>query len=220
MPQSRFPPHVVAAIGTVLLLLSGGVVAQGVGQSEPAAIPQPPGKYCECKFASNAYQAYSINGACTVQRYDRGRSCEFGFSGVGADRGVLTYWLGQAAYGAQLELAPEILARYLAFAQTGDTAPLSDSKFIEAALPVLARASLFREAVVRTELPVKEMNYELTEFSNKYSKVISSVFLGVKPPLVVDWKADIRFEIGKGYVVMDFHQQSQLLVLFFSDAKR
>lgn len=219
MPQSRFSLPILAAVGASLTISCAAVLAQGAGQPMPAP-QQAPARYCQCKFATGQYEAYSVNGACTVQRHSAGRNCEFGFSGVGANPAVLTSLLGQDAYRTQLQLAPEILARYVAFAQTGDTVALSDSKFIESALPVLARASLFREAVVRTELPVKQMDAEISEFSRKYSSVISEVFRAKQAPQTIQWGENSRFEIGQGFVLMDFRQQSQLLVLFFSTAKR
>jgi hypothetical protein len=220
MPQCRFPLRILAAVGAMLMLSSGVALAQGAGQMGVAAVPQAPGKFCECRFSSGQYEAYSTDGTCTVQRYGGGRKCEFGFAGVGANPGVLSSLLGQDAYSAQFRLAPEILARYLAFAQTGDTTSLSDSKFIEAALPVLARASLFREAVVRAELPIKQMDAEIVEFSRKYSEVISAVFRGKQAPQTIKWSPNSQFEIGQGFVQLDFQQQSQLLVLFFANAKR
>jgi len=97
---------------------------------------------------------------------------------------------------------------------------LSESGFIESALPALARASLFRATVISAELPVKHIDNEIVIFSTKYSNVISEVFQGKRQPLSVKWAEDFQFEIGRGYVLMDYKQASQLLVLFFSDAKR
>lgn len=219
MPHSRSALRVLAAAGALLMALDVAAQAQGAGPNDAAAAQAPPGKYCECRFSSGQYEAYSVNGTCTVQRYG-GRSCEYGFSGIGANPAVLTSILGQGAYSAQLQLAPQIFARYLAFAQSGDTAALSESGFIESALPVLARASLFREAVVGSELPIKQIDNEIVVFSRKYSNAISEVFRGAKPPMSVTWTPDIQFEIGRGYVLMDYKQASQLLVLFFSNAKR
>jgi len=220
MGKRSYPQQTAAVLGALLSILSGPAFAQGPGPAISTASPQPWGKYCECTLASREYEAYSNNGACTVQWYNRGRTCEFGFSGMGANPGILDSLRGQDAYKTQLQLAPDIFARYLAFASTGDTAPLSDSKFIEKAIPVLARASLFRAAVVQAELPLKQMDDEIVEFSRKYSEVISSVFRGEKPPHTVPWTQGTQFEIGRGYVLMDFHRQSQLLLLFFSHVQR
>lgn len=220
MPHSRFTLHALAATGALSMTLGATAQAQGTGQNVPAAPPLAPAKYCECRFSSGQYETYSVNGTCTVQRYAAGRKCEYGFSGIGANPAVLTSILGQEANQAQLQAAAQIFPRYLAFAQSGDTAALSESGFIESALPVLARASLFREAVVSAELPVKQIDNEIVIFSSKYGNVISEVFRGKRLPLSVKWTDDLQFEIGRGYVLMDYKQASQLLVLFFSDAKR
>jgi len=220
MPHSRFALHVLTAIGALITALGATVQAQGTGQNAPAAVPLAPAKYCECRFSSGQYEAYSVNGTCTVQRYAAGRKCEYGFSGIGANPAVLTSILGQKAYDAQLQAAAQIFPRYLAFAQSGDPAALSESGFIESALPALARASLFRATVISAELPVKQIDNEIVIFSTKYSNVISEVFQGKRQPLSVKWTEDFQFEIGRGYVLMDYKQASQLLVLFFSDAKR
>lgn len=219
MPQCRFSLKILAAVGATLTLCGGAGLAQGADPAGVTAAPQAPAKHCQCEFPGS-YEAYSINGMCTVQRHTQGRKCEYGFSGVGANPAVINPLLGPDAYRAQLQLSPDILARYLAFAQTGDTASLSDSKFIEVALPVLARASVFREAVVRAELPIKQMDAEIVEFSRKYSEVISAVFRGKQAPQTIKWSASSQFEIGQGFVQMDFQQRTQLLVLFFSTAKR
>ncbi|WP_313387648.1 hypothetical protein [Achromobacter aegrifaciens] len=220
MPHSRFIQHVLAAIGALLMALGAAVQAQGTDQNAPVATPLAPAKYCECRFSSGTYETYSVNGVCTVQRYAAGHKCEYGFSGIGANPAVLTSILGQGADHAQLQSAAKIVTLYLAFAESGDTSALSESRFIEGALPVLARGSLFRQAVVSAELPVKEIDSEIVIFSSKYSNVIAEVFQGKRPPLSVTWTEGFQFEIGRGYVLMDYKQKSQLLVLFFSDAKR
>jgi len=220
MPHSRFIQHALAVIGALFMALGATAQAQGTGQNAPVPTPLAPAKYCECRFSSGQYEAYSVNGTCTVQRYAGGRKCEYGFSGIGANQAVLTSILGQGAYQAQLQSAAQIFPRYLAFAQSGDTSALSESGFIESALPVLARGSLFRQAVVIAELPVKQIDNEIVIFSRKYSNVISEVFQGKRPPLSVKWTEGFQFEIGRGYVLMDYKQASQLLVLFFSDEKR
>lgn len=201
------------------MTLGAAALAQGTGQTDPAASQSERPKYCECSFSSGQYQTYSVNGICTVQLY-RGRVCEYGLSGIGANPAVIAAILGQDAYNTQLQIAAQIFPRYLAFAQSGDTSALSESDFIETALPVLARASLFREAAVRAEIPVKQIDNEIVVFSKKYSSVISEVFQGKKPPISVKWTDDFQFEIGRGYVQMGYKQVLQLLVLFFSDAKR
>jgi len=220
MPHSRFTLHALAAIAAWFMALGATAQAQGTGQNAPPTMPLAPAKYCECRFSSGQYETYSVNGTCTVQRYAAGRKCEYGFSGIGANPTVLTSILGQNAYQAQLQSAAQIFARYMAFAQSGDTAALSESSFIENALPVLARASLFRATVASAELPIKHIDNEIAIFSTKYSHVIAEVFQGKKQPLSVKWTDDFQFEIGRGYVLMDYKQASQLLVLFFSDAKR
>lgn len=220
MPHSRFTLHALVAFGAWSMALSATAQTQGAGQNAPAATPLAPAKYCECRFSSGQYEAYSSNGTCTVQRYAAGRKCEYGFSGAGANPAVFASILGQSAYREQLQSAAQIFPRYLAFAQSGDTAGLSESGFIESALPVLARASLFREAVVKAELPIKQIDNEIVVFSMKYSGVIAEVFQGKRQPLSVKWTEDFQFEIGRGYVLMDYKQASQLLVLFFSDAQR
>lgn len=220
MPHSRFTLHALAVTGALSMALGATAQAQGAGQNAPAVTPLAPAKYCECRFSSGQYEAYSSNGTCTVQRYAAGRKCEYGFSGAGANPAVFASILGQNAYRAQLQAAAQIFPRYLAFAQSGDTAGLSESGFIESALPVLARASLFREAVVNAELPIKQIDNEIVVFSMKYSNVIAEVFQGKRQPLSVKWTQDFQFEIGRGYVLMDYKQASQLLVLFFSDAQR
>ncbi len=53
----------------------------GVAAPEPARL-----RRCECPFASKQYLAHSIDGPCTVRGHGSGRECEFGFSGVGANR--------------------------------------------------------------------------------------------------------------------------------------
>lgn len=220
MLNRRLPLKILAAMGALVAMASGVVHAQASGQTGVAAPEPAPLRRCECPFASKQYLAYSIDGMCTVQRHSSGRECEFGFSGVGANRAVVNALLGQEAFDAQLRIASEIFARYVVFAQSGDPASLSDSKFIETALPVLSRASLFREAVVHADLPVKQMDAEIGEFSRKYSLVISEVFRGKQAPQTIKWSPNSQFEIGQGFVLMDFRQQSQLLVLFFTPAKR
>jgi hypothetical protein len=46
------------------------------------------------------------------------------------------------------------------------------------------------------------------------------VFRGKQAPQTIKWSPNSQFEIGQGFVQLDFQQQSQLLVLFFANAKR
>ena len=64
------------------------------------------------------------------------------------------------------------------------------------------------------------MDAEIVAFSRKYSQVISEVFRGKQAPQTVKWSDNSQFEIGQGFVQLDFQQRSQLLVLFFANAKR
>lgn len=103
--------------------------------------------------------------------------CEFGFSGVGADRAVVNALLGREAFDTQFRIASEIFVRYVAFAQSGDPAS--------------------REAVVHADLPVKQMDAEIGELSRKYSRVISEVFRGKQPPQTIKWSPNGRSRSGR-----------------------
>ena len=69
MPHTRFIQHALATTGALFMALGATAQAQGTGQNAPVPTPLAPTKYCECRFSSGQYEAYSVNGTCTVQRY-------------------------------------------------------------------------------------------------------------------------------------------------------
>lgn len=182
---------------------------------------QPDVKTCECEFSSRDYQAYGTRGACGVFMYAKASVCEISFAGTGANPDVLTNSkLGPHTLQAQLDVAPEIFNRYLEFVRTGDITPLSDHGFIARSLPVMARASLFREAPQTVEAPIRQLDALIQDVAEKYSGELEGIFLGKAAPHTVKWDADSDVELGRGYVQINYRKDIQLRVVYFSPAQR
>ncbi|MHC8320269.1 hypothetical protein ACYZT4_06160 [Pseudomonas sp. GB2N2] len=186
----------------------------------PASSAQPNVKTCECEFSSRDYRAYGTSGACGVFMYAKASICEISFVGIGASSNVLDPMLGAHTLQAQLEIAPDIFSRYLEFVKTGEVAQLSEHDFIARSLPVMARASLFREAPHTAEAPIKRLDAVIQEVAQKYSDELEAIFLGKQPPHTLQWDAESDVELGRGYVQINYRKDIQLRVLYFSPTQR
>lgn len=193
-------------VGGIFLLLS------------TASSAQLPAKACECEFSSRDYQAFGTGGACGFFMFKQASVCEISFSGTGANPAVLASILGPDVMQAQLDIAQDIFGRYLTFIKTGDIKPLSEHAFIERSLPVMARASLFRSAPQIAEAPIRQMDALARDLANKFSDELEAIFLGKAEPHTVKWDADSVFELGRGYVQINYKGDTQLRVVYFSPA--
>lgn len=178
-------------------------------------------KNCECAFSNRDYQGYGTSGACGVFMYAKASACEISFSGTGANPDVLTNpRLGTHTLQAQSDVAPDIFNRYLEFVKTGNITPLSEHEFIERSLPVMARASLFRAAPQIAEAPIKRLDALIQDVAHKYSNELEAVFLGKKDPYTSKWDSETSVEIGRGYVQINYKDDAQLRVVYFSQVQR
>jgi hypothetical protein len=175
-------------------------------------------KSCECEFDTKDYDAYGTNGACGVFMYNRARSCEISFSGVGANAKLLRDILGDQALANQYAEAPGILERYIAYEKEGRQKLTLQPDFIRSSLVVLARAALFRESAAK--LPLKEIDADIVDFANKYSKQISATFSETAEPFEIKWGKDSVFSVGRGYVELNFERLALVRVVYFSSKPR
>ena len=175
-------------------------------------------KSCECEFDTKDYDAYGTNGACGIFMYNRARTCEISFSGVGANAKMLRDILGEQALANQYAEAPEILERYIASEKEGRQKLNLQPDFIRSSLIVLARAALFRESAAK--LPLKEIDADIVDFANKYSKQISLTFSETAAPFETKWGKNSVFSVGCGYVELNFEQLALVRVVYFSSKPR
>ena len=175
-------------------------------------------KSCECEFDTKDYDAYGTNGACGIFMYNRARSCEISFSGVGANAKMLRDILGEQALATQYAEAPGILERYIAYEKEGQQRINIQPDFIRSSLVVLARAALFRESAAK--LPLKEIDADIVDFANKYSKQISSTFSETADPFQIKWGKDSVFSVGRGYVELNFERLALVRVVYFFSKPR
>ena len=157
---------------------------------------------CECRFADSKWQAFGTNAACTAFMGRSRTSCEVAFGGLGADVNVARSVLGSAYPEYQTQIIG-VLRQYLDLLERNNRDGLADPKFIRTALPIFMRGAYFR--VPRDDADAAEariLDAAVTGFFDKYSDDVSRVFLGKKEAFSTSVN-DTKFEIGKGYIVLD-----------------
>jgi hypothetical protein len=187
--------RLVAALWTTLVLLfwtstSHPVFAQAKQQG------------CTCAFADPHWEAHGTNAACAAFMHKGRTSCEVEFGGLGATPNLVSQVLG-VSYGAYRNDTFEILNVYLQYLRDGKMASLADPNFLRKALPILMRGAYLRGTIDDVSLEQrKRLDNTITEFLNKFAPDISDVFMRKREPFITEF-ADAKFEIGRGYIVID-----------------
>ncbi|MGY3485443.1 hypothetical protein ACVW1C_003326 [Bradyrhizobium sp. USDA 4011] len=163
------------------------------------ALAQAPG--CPCTFKEAPWEAYGTKAACTTITRKSGTSCEVEFGGLGADPKIAAQVLGldPAVYTRNVY---ETVGLFLQYLKDNNREALANPKFLSTAVPMFMRGAYLRTPRGDFNLSqVQSLDSAIIIFSEKYSDLVSKVFLGGASEFSTTI-GDANFTVGRGYITV------------------
>lgn len=177
------------------------------------------GNDCACDFAPPSVQAYGTNGSCGVFMYKRRTICEVSFAAAGASPRLAAEHDMAALSDLNEELSVALLRQHFSFRRTGQLGVYLDAKFVAQSLPTMVGSVVFRDSARAADIAIVDFYRTAEDFSEKMAVRMVEIFSGRSKPERGNWKDDMSYEIGRGYVsfLKDGGSGGQVRIVYFAE---
>lgn len=139
------------------------------------------------------------------------------FSATGASLEML----GKLPNPASESRAYSVAIEHLKALREGNTAYLSDEKFLKGALPLFMRSVYARDELVEQGVEVEELkalDKVVMAFLDKHTPTIAKVFSGGEQ-LVGSWQPGYNYAVTRGSLVFTTPAKAKLIIVVFTPGK-